>query len=57
MATGIFKRGTHYHSPRGLGPRCKWSAVKAWLESDRENNHESEKSGDGIPMARGYTVH
>jgi excisionase family DNA binding protein len=58
MSSGIFKRGTHYVSPRGLGPRFKWSAVKAWLESDQENNHASQEDNeDGIPMARGYTVH
>jgi hypothetical protein len=58
MSSGIFTRGTHYVSPRGIGPRFKWSAVKTWLESDQENNHESSgESDNGIPMARGYTVH
>ena len=54
MATGIFKRGVHYFSPAGLGPRFKWSAVVAWLE-------QSEQAATGsnsvsIPMARGYLM-
>jgi hypothetical protein len=32
MASGIFRRGTHYVSPVGLGPRFKWSAIVEWLE-------------------------
>ena len=31
MASGIFRKGTHFFSPPGLGPRFKWSAVVAWL--------------------------
>jgi hypothetical protein len=27
MAAGIFKRGVHYFSSLGFGPRFKWSAV------------------------------
>jgi len=54
MATGIFRRGVHYFSPKGMGPRFKWSAVVKWLESG-----ETERGGDGvdaIPMARGYLL-
>ena len=40
MASGVFKRGEHFYSPRGLGPRFKWSAVEAWLE-DRENEFKA----------------
>ena len=32
MAAGIFRKGVHFFSPPGLGPRFKWSAVVAWLE-------------------------
>lgn len=32
MSAGIFRKGVHYFSPAGLGPRFKWSAVVAWLE-------------------------
>jgi hypothetical protein len=55
MAAGIFKRGVHYFSPQGLGPRFKWSAVVAWLErseSSAGNNHDD----DAIPMARRYQL-
>jgi hypothetical protein len=55
MAQGIFKKGTHYYSPRGFGPRFKWSAVKALIES--ENSEGAEECSDGIPMARRYTLH
>jgi len=52
MASGIFRRGVHYFSPKGLGPRFKWSAIVAWLE---EKEMQSTKRGNGaIPMARGY---
>jgi hypothetical protein len=53
MAAGIFRRGIHFFSPPGLGPRFKWSAVVAWLEQNQETVKESE---DSIPMARGYQL-
>jgi len=37
MAAGIFRRGVHFFSPAGLGPRFKWSAVIKWLEQDEES--------------------
>ncbi len=54
MAAGIFRKGVHYFSPAGLGPRFKWSAVVAWLEQAQEP--ETESDGDSIPMARGYRL-
>lgn len=52
MASGVFKKGVHYFSPKGLRPRFKWSAVVAWIEAgDGPDRHES---GGAIPMARGY---
>lgn len=54
MTAGIFKRGVHYFSPQGLGPRFKWSAVVAWLE--QAERARSDPSGDSIPMARGYAL-
>ena len=53
MAAGIFRKGVHYFSPPGLGPRFKWSAVVAWLEQSREPEDNDENS---IPMARGYKL-
>jgi len=53
MANGTFRRGVHYFSPKGLGPRFKWSVVVAWLEGDRERVKDTQAE-DGIPMARGY---
>jgi hypothetical protein len=52
MAAGIFRRGVHYFSPAGLGPRFKWSAVVAWLE--QTENPTSESDHDSIPMPRSY---
>jgi len=51
VAAGIFRKGVHFFSPPGLGPRFKWSAVVAWLEQSQETVTESD---DSIPMARGY---
>jgi hypothetical protein len=53
MASGIFRKGVHYFSPQGLGPRFKWSAVVAWLEQSQGPAIESD---DSIPMARGYKL-
>jgi hypothetical protein len=50
MASGIFRKGVHYFSPAGLGPRFKWSAVVAWLEQREDITPQD----DSIPMARGY---
>ena len=52
MASGVFRRGTHYFSPKGIGPRFKWSAVVAWLEGKEEQT--TQEVNDLIPMARGY---
>ncbi len=55
MASGIFRRGVQYFSPKGIGPRFKWSAVVAWLEErEREERKATAGDEDGIPMARGY---
>lgn len=53
MAAGIFRRGVHYFSPPGLGPRFKWSAIVAWLEAAKQ---QSVTLDDSIPMARGYAL-
>ena len=54
MAAGVFRRGVHYFSPVGLGPRFKWSAVVAWLEQAQEPATESDD--DSIPMPRSYRL-
>jgi len=54
MASGIFRRGVHYFSPRGIGPRFKWSAVVAWLEETQKP--EAEDDSDSIPMPRSYRL-
>src|SRR5215510_1419785 len=52
MASGVFRKGTHYIRPKGLGTRFKWGAVVAWLEQDETGTPEE----DSIPMARGYRL-
>jgi hypothetical protein len=54
MASGIFRKGVHYFSPQGLGPRFKWSAVVAWLEQSQEPQNENDD--DLIPMPRSYRL-
>jgi hypothetical protein len=54
MGVGIFRKGVHYFSPDGLGPRFKWSAVVGWLESSQSATQHAEE--DSIPMARGYQL-
>lgn len=53
MTAGIFRRGVHYFSPQGLGPRFKWSEVVAWLEQGQEQQCDEN---DLIPMPRSYGV-
>jgi len=50
MAVGIFRKGVHYVSPKGIRPRFKWSAIVAWLEEEET----PQESNGAIPMARGY---
>ena len=54
MAAGIFRKGVHFFSPQGLGPRFKWSAVVAWLEETQKP--EAGDDGDSIPMPRSYRL-
>ena len=54
MASGIFLKGVHFFSPKGLGPRFKWSAVVVWLEEKQDKAAKAE--ADSIPMARGYCL-
>lgn len=35
MHDGTWRRGEHWFHPPGIGPRFRWSAIRAWLESDR----------------------
>lgn len=53
MAKGIFRKGIHFYSSRGLRPRFKWSAIERWLE---EKDEEPAESAGTIPMARGYSL-
>jgi len=54
MASGIFRKGVHYFSPKGLRPRFKWGAIVAWLEE--KDKQTAEQTTDAIPMARGYCL-
>ena len=54
MASGILRRGVHYFSPRGIGPRFKWSVVVAWLEETQKP--EAEDDDGSIPMPRNYRL-
>ncbi len=54
MASGVFRKGIHYFSPPGMGPRFKWSAVVAWMEEREPVEKPPTQEESGIPMARGY---
>jgi hypothetical protein len=54
MASGVFRKGVHYFSPLGLGPRFKWSALVAWLEGSQTAAAEEKSDGDRIRMPGGY---
>jgi hypothetical protein len=55
MASQVFKRGVHYFRAPSLGTRFKWSAIKAWLESENAPA-DNEEEDEEIPMARGYVL-
>jgi hypothetical protein len=50
MASGVFRKGEHYFSRPGMGPRFKWSTLVAWLEET------GTPDKDSIAMARGYRL-
>jgi hypothetical protein len=54
MAAGIWRKGVHYFSPPGLGPRFKWSAIVQWLEQSTEQT--CPELEEAVPMARGYRL-
>jgi hypothetical protein len=54
MASGVFRKGVHYFSPPGIGPRFKWSAIVSWLE--QAQTETPDEALDAIPMARGYQL-
>jgi hypothetical protein len=54
MASGVFRKGLHYFSRPGMGPRFKWSAVVSWLEQAQKET--PDEALDAIPMARGYKL-
>ena len=44
MYDGTWRRGEHWFSRPGIGPRFKWSALVRWLEGDRAERGR----GDGL---------
>jgi len=54
MAAGIFRKGLHYFSPPGIGPRFKWAAVVTWLEAGEQEQANATDNGDGIPKPDGH---
>jgi hypothetical protein len=55
MAAGVFRKGVHYFSPSGLGPRFKWSAVVQWLERC-ENRLESGETIRATAKPKGLDI-
>ncbi len=51
MSTGIFRVGTHYVRPPGLGPRFKRAALERWLAGGGAAPIKSPLLA-GVPMAR-----
>ena len=54
MASGIFQKGVHYFSPKGIGPRFRWSAVVAWLEAGEQEQAKATDNSDGAPKSDGH---
>ena len=54
MASGIFMRGVHYFSPKGIAPRFKWSAVVSWLEAGEQEQAKATDNDNGVPKPDGH---
>ena len=53
MHDGTWRRGEHWFHPPGIGPRLRWSAIRAWPESDRPvPTTPGAAYGAGIPSPR-----
>jgi hypothetical protein len=54
MYGGTWRRGEHWFSRPGIGPRFKWSALVRWLEGDdaREGNGDGLAYSPDIPRDR-----
>jgi hypothetical protein len=53
MYDGTWRRGKHWFSPPGIGPRFKWSAVVCWLEGgDVQRTDDGLAYGPDIPRDR-----
>ena len=53
MHDGTWRRGEHWFHPPGIAPRFRWSAIRAWLESDRPGPLTSGAAyGADIPPPR-----
>lgn len=53
MHDGTWRRGEHWFHPRGMRPRFEWSAIRAWVKSDRPAPVKSGAAyGADIPPPR-----
>src|SRR5438552_18896793 len=53
MYGGTWRRGEHWFSRPGIGPRFKWSALVRWLEGGAEQGRDDGLAyGSDIPRER-----
>ena len=53
MYDGTWRRGEHWFSRQGIGPRFKWSALVRWLEGGAEQGRDDGLAyGPDIPRSR-----
>ncbi len=51
MYDGTWQKGIHWFSPRGIGPRFSWNAMRAWLR-DENVTAPTSRLGVDIPLAQ-----
>jgi hypothetical protein len=58
MYDGTWRRGEHWFSRPGIGPRFKWSAILRWLEGEDagKGGDEGLAYGPDIPRNRSRRV-
>src|SRR5438046_9237024 len=52
MYDGTWRRGEHWFSRPGIGPRCRWSALVRWLEGGASLGRDAG-GGSGAASRRG----
>lgn len=57
MYDGTWRRGEHWFTRRGIGPRFKWPTLARWLEGSDETATSAGRAYLDIPRERPKRIH